>query len=561
MLVPIAEGLGAVSFEHADIAVTELSESGQSFTGSGNGPRGLVSDGPDTRLIVELAYHSLIGNHDYGDRFWIEDADGTRAEIGHEQLIDLVLSIVAPICAQVFPDEQWDEQAIRAKLAQSISTTTQYLAQTRRPDRTADGGRMRTAEQAMRTGHPFHPIPKGTQWSSDDLARYAPELGTEFDLHWFALSDSALLEERVVDAPWVPDAVVKATPDGYSALPVHPWQADYLRGLQEAQNLLADGTLVDLGELGPSVYPTSSVRTVCSPEHEIMWKLPLHIRVTNSLRVNPLPEMRRAADAARLITEIAPSWPEEFQVLVETGFRTIDPAIGSAGLVADLGVLFRRNPFIGNGLTPQVLSGLLDEAPGIRPLLLDEVERAGGDHREWLRRYLAVSLVPMLEIYDRDALSFEAHVQNCLIEFEDGWPTQTWVRDFEGTSVSRERGIGRDLKRSSPLSGYTDREVWLRLVYHVVTNQVGHVIYALARFGPHSEHELWETTRDLLAELDSPAARMLLTSRTLPAKGNLVTGFARPGVLPLYVDIANPLNPASVSTTTSERGGIGAAAQ
>ena len=115
---------------------------------------------------------------------------------------------------------------------------------------------------------------------------------------------------------------------GWPVVPVHPVQLAHLRARPETARLLADGALVELGEHGGEVYPTSSVRTVCDPDFPTTWKLPLHVRITNFVRTVP-PGARRcgprtpAASSARC----APGWTHPgFGVLVETGWRGADPA-------------------------------------------------------------------------------------------------------------------------------------------------------------------------------------------------------------------------------------------
>jgi siderophore synthetase component len=193
-----------------------------------------------------------------------------------------------------------------------------------------------------------------------------------------------------------------------------------------------------------------------------------------------------------------------------------------------------------------VLASLLEERAGGVPDLIAEVCRsaeAGGvtpEHvGEWLRRYLEISLAPLLRVFEHDGVSFEAHAQNSLLHTEDGWPARFWVRDMEGTSVSRSR-LRRDLPDDSPLL-YDDEQAWLRLRYHAVTNHLGQVVAALGRHGPADEATLWAAAGSVLAGLDCGPARDLVASPALPAKANLLSRFANRGEPPLYVDIPNPL--------------------
>jgi siderophore synthetase component len=159
---------------------------------------------------------------------------------------------------------------------------------------------------------------------------------------------------------------------------------------------------------------------------------------------------------------------------------------------------------------------------------------------EWLRRYLAISLLPLLEIFDRDGVGFEAHAQNSLLHTDGGWPTRFWVRDMEGTSVSRKRLRRGAVAPNSPLL-YDDDEAWLRLRYYAVTNHLGHLIAVLGQYTDADESFLWRGVREVLAAARNATATDLLARPTLPAKANLVSHFAGRGETPLYVEVPNPL--------------------
>lgn len=510
-----------------------LRESGRTITATGDAlARIALTARPGHALVVDLLHRSVTGHHVYGDDVWHERPGTPRTPLRHEEVVAMLLDEVVAITPG---SGGADRDEFARQVAGSVAATARYLAHERPPDAADPLARTRAAEQAMVYGHPFHPTPKSTQGFGDRLAAYAPELGTDFVLRWFAVRADAVLQRRVAPGAWVPDVVV--APAGYLPLPVHPWQADYLREQPRVRGLLESGVLVDLGLLGDRVYPTSSVRTVCDPGFPAMWKLPLHVRITNFVRTNPVEHLARAADAGALIAELAPSWRYDgFGVLLESGFRTVDPAVVGDDLAADFAVLFRDNPFTGGRLAPRVMAGLLD---GDEPALIREVHRCGASAGAWLRRYLAIWLLPLLDVFDRDGVSFEAHVQNSLLHTEDGWPARVWVRDLEGTSVSRKR-LRVPVPEDSPLL-YDDEEAWLRLQYHAVTNHLGHLVQVLGLHTGTEEAALWAVVRDVLAAAASAPARALLEAPVLPAKANLLSRFAGRGERPLYVDIPNPL--------------------
>ncbi|MGH8920381.1 MAG: IucA/IucC family C-terminal-domain containing protein, partial [Actinomycetes bacterium] len=284
------------------------------------------------------------------------------------------------------------------------------------------------------------------------------------------------------------------------------------------------------------------------------WKLPLHVRITNLVRNNPLEHARRALDASRLIQTLRPSWAYQgFDVLVETGYRTID----HTALADDITVLYRENPFATQPQAPQVVAALLEEGTdGAQPELIRYVQQATGqlvaEHvDEWLRRYLEISLLPLLAVFAAHGISLEAHVQNSLLHLEGGWPARFWVRDMEGTSVSRQRWLVAGPRDAIPADSpvlYDDAEAWQRLKYYAVTNHPGHLVHVLGRHTHTDESRLWRTVRAVLRSAhphqyahSTQYVNDLIESPVLPAKANLISRFTGRGERPLYVDIPNPL--------------------
>ncbi|MEU3272821.1 IucA/IucC family protein [Saccharomonospora sp. NPDC006951] len=465
-------------------------------------------------LVVDVVSPSPFGHHRYGP-----DTDPD-----HDQLVTAILRELAATTGFAGVAE------LRRQIGNSIARTARYLGNTATDFSGSPHEVTRKAEQSLRLGHPFHPTPKSAEgFTEADLARYAPELGAIFALHYFAVADEVIEEVKVAEASWVPDEVAAATPDGYTSIPAHPWQAGYLLGTGTLRGLIAADVVRPLGPLGKPVYPTSSVRTVCDPEFPTAWKLPLHVRITNFVRTNPAEHLRRATEAAAVVATL-PSFPG-FSVLSETGSRTVGAADDE--LRADLGVLYRDNPFAHNGEAPRVLGALLEN-----PRTFMREVLSAGDVHEWLRDYLAIMLRPQLRLFADYGIVFEAHAQNTLLCMENGHPCAVWLRDLEGAAVSSEGKAAEGLGDDSPLRCSRGHAV-RRLTYHAVTGQLGHLIDVLGRYSRATENDLWREARHCLAEWDE--ADELLSTRELPAKANLTSRFAGKGERPSYVTIPNPL--------------------
>ncbi|MCR3722611.1 MULTISPECIES: IucA/IucC family protein [Prauserella salsuginis group] len=484
----------------------------------------------DDTLVIELAHVSPFGHHTPTAAIRL---DSDSEVLAHDRVVDVLLDELVA---------RHGRAEGRDALARQIANSTQHIARFLARDEPAGPrdarGFTRQAEQSLLRGHPFHPTPKSTEgFDEQDLRRYAPELGAEFRLHFFAVDPELVHAERVARGPWLPSGV--EAPPGRVLLPVHPWQADFLVNQPGMQPLLDRGAIAALGPAGSPVYPTSSVRTVCDPASAVTWKLPLHVRITNFIRNNPVEHVRRSADAGRLIAGLRHRWPAELGVLIENGYRMVDPVV-VGDLAAETAVLFRENPFPGSRWAPRVVAGLLEPGTGGKePALAALVRESGADPAAWLRQYASISLRPLLYAFTRDGVSFEAHVQNSLVHTEHGWPTRFWVRDMEGTSASADRA---DVPQDSPLR-YSDDEAWLRLRYHLVTNHFGHLVHVLGTCTDVGEEALWAQLADFLRDhCPGRYAADLLASPTLPAKANLMNRFLGLGERALYVEVGNPLH-------------------
>lgn len=474
-------------------------------------------------LVVGLRSWSPTGQHRLADAVGLDTGGGVRPA-GHDEVVAAVLAAVADHLAP----SPIDVDDLTRRIDGSTARTACFLAAPAPPG----GDPVRDAEQSLRRGHPFHPTPKSAEGLDP---AHAPELGVDLVLHRLEVAPGLLVGDDVTPgAPW-------------PTLPVHPAQDALLRADPTLAVLAEHGELRHLGPVGPRVYPTSSVRTVCDPATGGAWKLPLRVRITNFVRTTPVEHARRALDAARVVAALrsAGGLPAGLEMIIETGYRTLDPQVVGEPLAAELTVLAREAPRA--GLVPLVLAGLLEDAPdGGPPALLDAVDRSGASPAAWLRAFVGVSLVPLLAVFGAHGLGLEAHPQNALVHLDGGWPRVLLVRDLEGAHVRRSC-IPAGVDPASPLV-YDDEEAWTRLRYHAVTNQLASVVAALGRHpGGPGEEALWSEVAGALAAVRGPGRRWageLLDAETLPAKANLLSLAAGHGEDPRYVGIENPIRAA-----------------
>jgi siderophore synthetase component len=541
-------------------------------------------------IVGELRYWSASGQHSYGSTFFVENGGSVPfVEINNEQLVGYLLDELAFI----EPDPKLREirrNSLHSHIRNSMDKTELYIKRYKETGGNAEQSLdFLRSEQSLYLGHPFHPTPKSSEgFSNTDLERYAPELGASFTLHYFAVSPELIVEQwveptglaegkpiggediktnRIIPKNIQQDAKLKLPVDQqrYCLLPCHPWQAEHLSEWKEVKKLRQEGKMVYLGPLGDPVFPTSSVRTVWDRENGYFYKLPLNVRITNFIRVNPLEQLKRTIDAAKVVALLKSEVEDEsFGILMEHGYKTVSlpnvPDEENEKVMESFGVLFRESPIEcrkeGNSLF--VIASLLEALPGEdEPKLFGAIRESSLgetiDPVQWLRRYLMITMKPILNLFAETGISLEAHVQNGLLKLDKGCPAKLYVRDLEGISIDRDQAlsngwVGTVIPEDSPVL-YTEQEAWNRLKYYFFVNHLGYVIHTVARYSEQDELVYWKVVRDVLQEsiAESSSDRLrkytkdLMESETLPAKANLVSRFQERGERPLYVDMGNPI--------------------
>jgi siderophore synthetase component len=533
---------------------------------------------PRTHQILwgTMTAASPSGCHRYGELFCLHRQTPPPQFITVSSWKEIAAAILEEL-GEGHPDPMAGEEQARAllgRLENSVGKMICYVEhqmESHRSFLSFHGPRkFQLAEQSLIFGHPLHPTPKSSEgFSLDDVSRYAPELGAEFTLSYFAVAEDVCVESPAMeDHQFFTAGVLSsaarrlgARRDHYRLMPCHPWQADHLHQWPEVQALLRSEQLVDLGRQGDPVFPTSSVRTVWNPRHPYGFKLPLNVRITNFVRTNPLEHLERAVDAGRILGALRNSGRcADIAILLELGYRTIIPPglreEQRSRFAESWGVLLRENPFIDESKDcPVVVAALLEcdperERPRLRDLIEDlQAREAGSDvSLLWTRRYVDIVIMPLLRLFLNHGVSLEAHVQNTLLLIRDGWPERVYVRDLEGVGIGRSRAAEQRwfegcLAETSP-AVMNDDEAWKRLKYYVFVNHLGHMLHSLAWCVDRSEMELWRIVADMLAA--SPERRRypaefddLLNGDTLPAKANLTSCFLGRGEKPLYVAVPN----------------------
>ncbi|OIK24545.1 IucA/IucC family protein [Streptomyces malaysiense] len=558
------------------------------------GPLRIVLPATGTCLLAPVRYWSPAGWHRFGPpRF--ADAPETAPPVD-----------AVTLAALLTRESAGDDGDLVARVADSLRRTAVFVRDRRA--RPADGPDLFLgAEQALLLGHPLHPTPKSREGLTEaEAGLYSPETRGSFPLHWLAVAPSVLATDsawtergRPVPADHLARRLAGTPlplPDGYTALPLHPWQAREVRHRAPVAALFDAGLLRDLGPHGPAWHPTSSVRTVYRRGAPAMLKLSLGLRITNSRRENLRKELRRGVEVHRLLRAgLFKQWQAAhpgFDIVRDPAWLAVDDPDGRP--VPGLDVMIRHNPFtpaddagcLAGLISPRPLADATVFAPGtpfapgagrdgapvppmrsrLALLVAGLADRTGRPvaavATEWFLRYLEHVVRPVLWLDAEAGIALEAHQQNTLVLLDrDGWPAGGRYRDNQGYYFRASRraeldarlpGIGEHSDTFVP-DEVTDE----RFAYYLAVNNVLGLIGALGSQHLAGEHLLLAAFRRFLtglatgpAALRTPLPARLLDSPVLRCKANLLTRLHGLDELvgpvdtqSVYVTIANPLHP------------------
>ncbi|MET8678056.1 IucA/IucC family protein [Streptomyces sp. NPDC004647] len=519
--------------------------------------QGLLLNLPASQLTlwVPVRYRSATGWHRFGTPRLVTAGDDGRLP-ADAALVAAALIRETTLGRGVLPHHGGDAAA---RVLNSARRTATHIARRRAEGEDAQGPTpFLDSEQALLLGHPFHPAPKSREEASDtELDAYSPELRGSFPLHWFAAHPDVVVGEsadgRSPAELLRPLAARLDLPDGMVPVPAHPWQAREVLDRPEVAALIDAGLLRPLGAAGPDWHPTSSVRTVQRPDAEVMLKLSLGMRITNSRRNNLRSEMRLGVRAAQLLAAGPGDWLRaehpEFGILRDFAWVSV----GADGPETGLETAIRDNPFRGGGTgEPEGLcvAGLLAERTGPgdgtpprhRALLCAAVDRAARAlgvclaeaSERWLARYLDVLVIPLIRLQARYGIALEPHHQNTLVALNaHGLPRAGWYRDSQGYYLAASRTAEVERLLPGATQGielvFDDAFVDERVAYYLGINNLLGLVGAFGALGLADEGDLLRVLRGALERLRTaePAAKglldLLLDAPALRCKGNYLT--------------------------------------
>lgn len=515
-------------------------------------------------LTTDVLHCSPTGWHRFA-RVLVEGPGGPLGAAAEPVVAVALLAVEAASRRDVPPGELAD---LVERTAESVRRVSGFLTHRGlHPAQAADA--FLEAEQALLLGHLNHPAPKSRDGISDtDAAAFSPELRGSLRLHWFAADPAVVSYDQSRGRPDTAELMAELAGvrlDGRVLVPAHPWQARDVLHRPRVAALVESGRLEPLGELGPRWWPTSSLRTLYRPDVDVMLKVSIGLRITNSRRESTRTELRRGMEIDALLNagyaaSTFAAYPG-FAVTRDPAWLAVDePSRAGGPEVTGLDVALRAVPEGIGGL--RCLAGLVAPRPGQGRSMLGELPAAQADPAGWVADYTDRVLVPMLHLYASTGIGLEAHQQNTLVRLTaDGAVAGAAYRDNQGyyLATSHLPAVLRLLGQpESTLAVLEDAVVDDRLCYYLLRNQALAVVGCLAVDGLAGERELLDVMAErlraalpVLADAGPDGdrlARRWLEAPTLPCKGNLLTRLhgidevlAPLDAQSVYLDAPNPL--------------------
>lgn len=507
----------------------------------------------------------------------------------HIQKIDALrfMELIILFASTEFPDIS--TALVKERLENSIENLTKYLDYFNQTGKPVNKERMSfiEAEQSLALGHNAHPLTKGRLGFKDDqeLLTYSPETAGQFQLFYFLVAPQNVTEQNAEEFEITSvfktelreyvsnESKITALLDEHASwkvVPMHPWEAQYLLSLTAVKEMQQEGVLYALGNWGPLYTPTSSVRTVYHKNSDWMFKFSLHVKITNSERVNLPRELHRGYDISRLLkTELGKSLKKEFP---EIEFIT-DPAfimVAHKGEIIDgFNISIRHNAFKGEAAEKNVTllaaicqDSLLGQTPRIVNLITQAAKYKNRTIEQvavnWFKQYLHISVGPLIKIFNQYGLAFEFHQQNVLVELDsENFPAKLYFRDNQGYFFreGKKEELLSQLPDLANQSGSIIPEEYIipKYTYYLLINNLMGIVNALGCNGLADERTLIDLVYlefKQFEDIDTTGfVNYVINSRSWSVKGNLLTNLCNideasaPIDNPaIYRDYPNPLN-------------------
>lgn len=489
----------------------------------------------DEIIFGTLSFYSAMGEHEYAD-FYANEERG----LDYSYLVQLIVKELKDKHPQITAERSIDFSNKVDNSFQKLALFLEHSDEQHKFD-------YLTSEQSLLYGHPFHPFPKNTLgFTEDEVKRFCPELRTSFQLCYVAVRKDIYQEEWVSEDRRIElhksvkehvQQVLKGKVDSYAILPIHPWQYEHVKTVKEVEDYIKQEKIIPLGRFGPVAYPTSSIRTVYIPDMNCNIKLSLNIQITNMMRTNNKEQMRRTMDATRYILQ-RNCFQEDSATKISYEVGVCTCHFANEDVTKLFTIVYRPIEF--DVERTFVLSSLIETPVNRNHSRLYSL--IGNKKMEqWFKRYLEISLLPIVRLAEEKGIHFEAHLQNSLLTIKNGMPETFIIRDLEGVSVNIEK-VEDGIDTTGPLF-YKKEEAWARTAYYFVVNHLGSLIHVIAKDANMVEEYFWGIVRDvLLQEYKTKANEFILhlvTTKTFAAKKNMISCLIGKSEAPSYIPVKN----------------------
>lgn len=404
-------------------------------------------------------------------------------------------------------------------------------------------------EQNLIRGHRLQPDPKSRKdFSADEFIKYSPETNGKLQLHYMYVDKSILEAHSLLDKSvndiflgfLEKENILIEQDKNCELFVLHPWQAKYLAKQDEIKKYKAENKIIDIGVMGPWFYPTTSIRTLYSPELNIMLKFSLSIAITNSVRINLAKECNRSLAVHKLYKDhLEPILDKEFPY-----FNLItDPAYSAIKInnkIFDPSICIIRNADFNPQDDIACIASLTEPNPFNERTRISSLIQYFSVHNNaptydaaiyWFETYLSVAIAPILWLYSKYGIALEAHQQNLLVKLEHGLPVESYYHDSQGYYYIKDHP---ELNKAnfgniSDLCEESQEFIDHHFCYYFIVNQLISVIEAIANTGYISERDLIKITISFLnGFLDkyqtcNKFVKKILNLDQLPLKANLRT--------------------------------------
>jgi len=321
-------------------------------------------------------------------------------------------------------------------------------------------------EATIMDGHRYHPTYKSRVGFdvADNLA-FGPEFAEPLRPLWLAARrgiTAVSLSGSVREAPFLGGQLDVATledfaqtiraageaPDGFTLLPVHPWQWREKVARAFAEQLAA-GDLLVLGEDPHRFVAQQSIRTLAcvdAPQRPYL-KLALSIVNTSTSRVLAPHTVHNAPLVSDWLARVVAGdsfLRDELRTVLlgEVMGSSVSPPAAAGLARADgygtLACIWRESlhPRLDPGEQAVPFNGLTARERDGTPLVDGWVRALGV--AAWVSYVVEVSAVPLLHLLCRHGIALEAHAQNMVLLHRDGVPTRVALKDFhDGVRFAR----------------------------------------------------------------------------------------------------------------------------